>query len=366
MPTGSERSEGRLSKYAPSSEGSHILHFHLHRHPNGDDFSFPRPETDEEIEALSENVKRTRDLGDLPDLPIEQKWNLFYNDCPVRWKEDKAREDQARKQVDSGQPAPIMHDSPEWFIRKFLDKTITPKQAGSLLVSLRSKELSWFRRFIAIRGTSVLAQTLMHLSRKGASRREFDIYLGYEVVKCLKQILNNPSATKEALTHNLVVTQVASSLNTPHLPTRKLLLDLLSFLAYWNDGEAHSLVVAALEALSSANNEGDGCYDYWFKSMELSLSGRGKMGRLVGASEEVKKTGGIDNNLNEYTVRFNMLVFLLTISPWIVGCQSGAHQRSHRLRGRPRFKTSSSCSNGVRRSTAYHSAMPRLWRTDNR
>jgi cytokinesis protein len=116
------------------------------------------------------------------------------------------------------------------------------------------------------------------------------------------------SATNEALTHNLIVTQVASSLNTPHLPTRKLLLDLLSFLAYWNDGEAHSLVVAALEALSSSNNEGGGCYDYWFKSMELSLSGRGKMGSLVGASEEVRKGGGIDSNLNEYAVRFTILL----------------------------------------------------------
>lgn len=122
------------------------------------------------------------------------------------------------------------------------------------------------------------------------------------------------SATNEALTHNLIVTQMASSLNTPHLPTRKLLVDLLSFLAYWNDGEAHSLVVAALEALSSANGERGGCYDYWFKSMELSLSGRGKMGSLVGASDEVKKTGGIDTNLNEYAVHLNLLDLILLLT----------------------------------------------------
>lgn len=99
------------------------------------------------------------------------------------------------------------------------------------------------------------------------------------------------------------MTQIAASLNTPHLPTRKLILDLLSFLAYWNEGEAHHLVIAGLEALSSSNNEGTGCYDYWFKSMESSLSGRGKMGSLVGASDEVKRTGGIDTSLNEYAVR---------------------------------------------------------------
>jgi cytokinesis protein len=110
------------------------------------------------------------------------------------------------------------------------------------------------------------------------------------------------AAASEALTHNALVTQIAASLNTPHLATRKLVLDLLVFLALWSEGEAHHLVVAGLEVLSSSNNEGTGCYEYWFKSMESSLSGRGKMGSLVGASEEVKRTGGIDSSLNEYAV----------------------------------------------------------------
>jgi cytokinesis protein len=74
---------------------------------------------------------------------------------------------------------------------------------------------------------------------------------------------------------------------------------------YWNDGEAHQLVVAALEALSSSNNEAGGCYNYWFKSMDAALSGRGKMGSLVGASDEVRRAGGIDSSLNEYAVGSN-------------------------------------------------------------
>ena len=90
-------------------------------------------------------------------------------------------------------------------------------------------------------------------------------------------------------------------MNTPHLPTRKILLDLLLFLVYWNDGEGHPLVVAAFEALSAANNEGSGCFEYWFKSLDAALSGRGKMCSLVGASEEVRR-GGVDSSLNDYAV----------------------------------------------------------------
>lgn len=104
----------------------------------------------------------------------------------------------------------------------------------------------------------------------------------------------------------MILTQIASALNTPNLPTRKLLLDLLCFLEYYNDGQCHNLVISALEALSSANNEAGNPYAFWFKSLESALAGRGKMGTLVGASDEVKRHGGVDPSLNDYTVRLGL------------------------------------------------------------
>lgn len=139
----------RGSRYAPSTSSesqphfSHLSQHFYHRHGNQDDFSFPRPDNDEDIEALFENVKRTRDLGDMPNLSTEQKWHMVYNDEHIRWKEERTREDQTRKQTETGQPASIVENTPEWYIKKFLDKTITAKQAGSLLVSLRSKEMRY-------------------------------------------------------------------------------------------------------------------------------------------------------------------------------------------------------------------------------
>lgn len=96
-------------------------------------------------------------------------------------------------------------------------------------------------------------------------------------------------------------TLIASSLNSPYLPTRKIILEILIYLAVFRNGEAHPQVLAALETLSIANNDTHGSFDYWFRSMEQSLSGRGKMGSLVGASEEVRKAGA-DGSLNEYAV----------------------------------------------------------------
>ena len=99
----------------------------------------------------------------------------------------------------------------------------------------------------------------------------------------------------------MIVTHIASVLNTSQLSSRKVALEILTFLCYWKDGQHHELVIQALDALSAANNE-TGPYAYWFQSLESTLLGRGKMGSLVGASEEVRKGGALDSSLNDYAV----------------------------------------------------------------
>ena len=108
---------------------------------------------------MFEAVKRTRNL-ELPELSIEQKWDIVYNDEHIKWREAKSREDQARKHHESGSSSGIMPETPEWYIKKFLDKTITPKQASGLSVSLRSKEL----RYNSFRCVSLVVHFLTPLS----------------------------------------------------------------------------------------------------------------------------------------------------------------------------------------------------------
>jgi cytokinesis protein len=104
------------------------------------DFVFPRP-SDEEIEALFENVVRTRDLSNLPPLTIDQKWSMVESDERLRFNDEKAREEQAKKVPEQSRSGMIEEKSPEWYLVKFMDKTITPKDASGLLVSLRGQEL---------------------------------------------------------------------------------------------------------------------------------------------------------------------------------------------------------------------------------
>ena len=139
----------RSSRYTPSIPSSlspfephhhHLSQLYKHQSPT-DEFAFTRPEDDQEIEVLFENIMRMRGLDDIPHLSIDQKWHIVYNDEQMRWADERRREEQSRKQNESGQAAAFSEGTPEWYIRRFMDRTITPKQASSLQVSLRSKEM---------------------------------------------------------------------------------------------------------------------------------------------------------------------------------------------------------------------------------
>src|ERR1700761_8637084 len=91
--------------------------------------------------------------------------------------------------------------------------------------------------------------------------------LEYLAGHCLTLLLQND--TRDALTHNLFVAQISSSFNSPRLPARKLVAELLTFLTY-RSPEALNLITGALEAVSIANNAGSSPYAYWFASFEKS------------------------------------------------------------------------------------------------
>jgi cytokinesis protein len=135
------RSDNRSSRstFQTDPHSSHHHFPHIHRHTTLD-FDFPRP-SDEEIEARFQIVIRTRDLSNLPPLTIDQKWSMVESDERLRFNEEKAREEQAKKVPEQSRSGMIEERSPEWYIVKFMDRTITPKDASGLLVSLRGHEL---------------------------------------------------------------------------------------------------------------------------------------------------------------------------------------------------------------------------------
>ena len=141
----------RHSRLAPSisasdasSHQSFLPHIY-HRSHASESGQLARPKDDAEIDDMFDDVKRNLNLGE-PNLTTDQKWNIIQSAQQFKsWTEEKKRDELHKIQHETGQTAPILKESPEWYIKKFLDNTITAKQAEGLLVSLRSKEIKSVR-----------------------------------------------------------------------------------------------------------------------------------------------------------------------------------------------------------------------------
>lgn len=72
--------------------------------------------------------------------------------------------------------------------------------------------------------------------------------------------------------------------------------------------KGQEIVLKGLDKLSEHMGE-FGRFDAWLKLLEATLDGRGKMGSLVGASEDVRKFAvGGDNQLSDFALSNMMLV----------------------------------------------------------
>jgi cytokinesis protein len=127
--------------------------------------------------------------------------------------------------------------------------------------------------------------------------------------------MNNKYGADNALSYAQIVMSLAGSLISPRLTTRKLVSDVLTFLCHWENGRGHEKVLNALDHLKSQQGE-TGRFDGWMRLVEVTVDGRGKMGSLVGASDEVRSGGiGMENLLMEYAVASMIFVNMLIDTP---------------------------------------------------
>ncbi|KAK3686704.1 hypothetical protein LTR37_019541 [Vermiconidia calcicola] len=347
---------GRLHSFAnasqasfPSVHGDGTLHpqqsqpsgRHLNTHtpsafsstasfsPEG--FLLHRPTDDKVIEREFLELMLKRGWKSLPEqarrqmeaYPISKKWTLVYQDRLAEWQGEQ------KKRMTSHRPSGINNNdgfavygrmdeegSPEWFVRKVLENTITGKQLQSLSVSLRTQPIAWVKTFVEAQGPVALTNALARLNKRqqtgpapaNGATSERDLDREYDIVKCLKALMNSKYGADDALQHDSIIMALAASLTSPRLNTRKLVSELLTFLCHWADGQGHFKVLTALDHLKAQQGE-NGRFDAWMRIVEVTIDGRGKMGSLVGASDEVRSGGiGMENLLMEYAVTSLFLV----------------------------------------------------------
>ncbi|KAK4127687.1 FH2-domain-containing protein [Parathielavia appendiculata] len=303
----------------------------LTKFPSGvsDAFYFPKPDDDSVIEQMFLALMQKRGWHNLPDqakrqmvaYPSSKKWTLIYQDRLTEWQGEQKRRQTAKigqySNVDLTQ-MPDEEGSPEWYVRKVMENSLDSKGFGSLEVNLRTQQIGWVKRFIECQGQVALTNVLLKINRKSAmgpgaesGKADKNLDREYDIVKCLKALMNNKFGADDALAHQQVLVALATSLVSPRLTTRKLVSEVLTFLCHWSDNKGHLKVIEAMDVAKNQQGE-NGRFDAWMRLVEVTIDGRGKMGSLVGASEEVRSGGiGMENLLMEYAVATLILVNML-------------------------------------------------------
>lgn len=190
---------------------------------------------------------------------------------------------------------------------------------------------SWVKAFVEAQGQVALTNVLLKINRRKASgpvpappTGDKDLDREYDIAKCLKGLMNNKYGADDALEHQGVLVALVNSLSSPRLNTRKLVSEVLTFLCHWAEGQGYQKVLQAMDRVKNDHNE-TGRFDAWMRIVEVTIDGRGKMGSLVGASEEYRSGGiGMENLLMEYAVSTMILINML-----VDGAENDLQLRCH-------------------------------------
>ncbi|ESZ94534.1 hypothetical protein SBOR_5077 [Sclerotinia borealis F-4128] len=301
-----------------------------------DGFKLNKPNDDRVIEEQFLSLMQKRGWHNLPDQARRQmmaytpakKWTLVHQDRLTEWQGEQKRRTNARQTGQYGSAMEMLlnaeeEGTPEWFVRKVMDNSISAKQLQSLAVSLRTQPIGWVKTFVECQGQVALTNVLGKINRRQAQGptgpegtiSEKDLEREYDICKCLKALMNNKFGADDALQHQQVIVALATSLVSPRIPTRRVASEVLTFLCHWADGQGHLKVIQAMDYVKNQQGE-NGRFDAWMRVVEVTVDGRGKMGSLVGASEEVRTGGaGMENLLMEYALTSMFLINMVVDAP---------------------------------------------------
>ncbi|KAF2744327.1 FH2-domain-containing protein [Sporormia fimetaria CBS 119925] len=325
----------------PRDSHRHLLHLNQASPTSstssfGQGFSLQRP-PDHVVEQEFRNLMVKREMKSLPEqarrqmeaYKIDKKWTLVYQDKLAEYKNEEKKRQMHRNTYVSGNMDILVRaeeeGSPEWYVKKVMDSSITIKQMQSLEISLRTQPIAWVKGFIEAQGQVALTNVLAKINRRKGQgsvpppsmhqSRIDDTEREYEIIKCLKALMNNKYGADNALQHPGIIQALCGSLVSARLNTRKLVSDVLTFLCHWGDGAGHEKVLQALDTLKAQYGE-NGRFDAWMRIVEVTVDGRGKMGSMVGASDEVRSGGiGMENLLMEYVCSTLFLMNMIVDAP---------------------------------------------------
>ncbi|SCU96699.1 LADA_0H02278g1_1 [Lachancea dasiensis] len=240
------------------------------------------------------------------------------------------------------------HLSPDFYVRKIICNNITAKTLNDLWVSLRTEQLDWVLGFLEAQGQVAISNVITKTCYKETPENLLsDEVLDKEFAyfKCLKTSLNLKEGADEAVmssSSRIIISAISEGLLSLRIATRRIASELLISLSQWTVPEGFNHIMDALEQetkfsdnvhlqarlLTKQSNSSNlpisipedidhrlmKKFEQWMLVVEFTLDGRGKMGSLVGASEDFRSSGG-ENAIMEYAFLTLLLINQLCKTP---------------------------------------------------
>lgn len=213
---------------------------------------------------------------------------------------------------------------PSYYVKKIISDELTSDELNDLWVTLRTEQLDWVDTFLEHQGHIAMANVLMKSLYKTTQEVKLtDKSLERETsyFKCFRVLIMLAQGLYEFTKHPIMAETVAYALFSIKLPTRKMATEIFVCMLEKKNKSRFDVILTALDKkfmigenlhmMQYVKNspqqfvhlKKDSQFKIvqaWLTGLETTLQGRGKMGSLVGASEQVRAAGG-ENSILEYS-----------------------------------------------------------------
>lgn len=246
------------------------------------DFHLDHPD-DRTIEAMFEQLVLKRDLlegnqhgslrANMMGLSIDNKWSLVYNDQLIEWHAARTRRHASpapsSHRSHSRSPVPVLgtRSSPEFFLRRILDRKISVQDLEALAVTLRTCAMGWIEQFVREEGTRTLGNLLDTVRHSCSNEHAHDdAQMEFGVLKVFRALFNSRPGANDALRQPKCIASIVHSITSPYLPTRRQVADILLFLCHWAKPLGQQLVLRGFDDLRDQSR-----FEAWLHTMERTI-----------------------------------------------------------------------------------------------
>lgn len=219
------------------------------------------------------------------------------------------------------------NQEPDWYVTRLMEAGVASKEFLNVLsVQIRSKPAKWVEDFVSFQGQVALCKLLYSINQRPERNSGDDREREFEIVTCLRNLLNLRGAVRDSLKHEHVRGALIFSILSPSLRTRIKVVEYLLYISEIDE----TAVISSFQVLSKykpSKRVPNNIYEPWIRSVIDSLNNyarknpyRGSPGtiRQVSSSLSISRNTGDapvltdDHFLEEYSHDVVLLVSILT------------------------------------------------------